>query len=143
MSKQFPGDDHPAAQANIKSFAAATAGKKEDWLALFDDAAVIQDPVGKSDMDPSGEGHRGKEAISQFWDMAIGSGNLSFDVKQRLPRADECAVLALVRNKMAGGAALETEMIVLYKVNSSGKIISLRAFWDYEGAMAQLGGATF
>lgn len=140
MSKlQFPGDDHPAAQANIKSFAAATAGTKDAWLALFAEDAVIQDPVGKSGLDPEGKGHRGKAAISAFWDSAIASGSVRFEVKQRLPRENECAVLAVVRNTFSPQATLETEMIVVYKVNDEGKIVSLRAFWDFEGAMSQMG----
>ena len=134
----FPNDDHPAAQANIKSFAAAAAKKKEEWLSLFADNAVVQDPVGVSDLDPTGKGHSGKEAIGKFWDMAIAGGNLSFEVKQRLPRENECAVLAVVKNDMGAGGSLQTEMIVFYRLNSAGKIESLRAFWDFEGAMKQM-----
>jgi len=42
---------------------AAEEGNKENWLALFDDNAIIEDPVGESPLDPSGEGHKGKKAI--------------------------------------------------------------------------------
>ena len=141
MNENFPGDKHPAAQANIKSFTAVAAQQKDAWLELFDDNATVQDPVGKSDMDPTGEGHHGKEAISKFWDMTIAGGEVSFEVKQRIPRANECAVLAIVQNKLASGVTLQTEMIVIYHINSAGKIQSLRAFWDYEGTMSKLGGA--
>lgn len=140
MSQDFPGDQHPAAIANIRSFAAAAAHKKEDWLALFADDAVVQDPVGVSTLDPSGGGHKGKEAIGAFWDNMIAPGKVSFEVKQRLPRENECAVLAVVNNKFSEGAALTTEMIVIYKVNQQGKIVSLRAFWDFDSAMAQMSG---
>jgi len=33
---------------------------KEDWLALFAEDAIVEDPVGTSMFDPDGTGHRGK-----------------------------------------------------------------------------------
>ena len=126
-------DAHPAAQANINSFAAVKAQDKATWLGLFADDAVVQDPVGVSALDPTGKGQRGKEAISGFWDMVIAGNTLSFDVKMRVPRGDECAVMTSLINRMPNGEQLETEMIVVYKVNAEGKIQSLRAFWDFDG----------
>ena len=55
--------DHPAIQANIKSIGLASKGKKDEWLALYAEDAVVQDPVGVSPFDPTGEGHKGKAAI--------------------------------------------------------------------------------
>ena len=126
-------DAHPAAQANINSFAAVKAQDKATWLGLFADDVVVQDPVGVSALDPTGKGHRGKEAVSGFWDMVIAGNTLSFDVKMRVPRGNECAVMASLINRMPNGEQLETEMIVIYKVNAEGKIQSLRAFWDFDG----------
>ena len=36
----------------------AVAKDKKNWLALFDKNAVVQDPIGKSPLDPVGNGHR-------------------------------------------------------------------------------------
>ena len=129
----MPNDNHPAALANINSFAAVVAKDKQAWLELFADDAVVQDPVGVSGLDPTGLGHKGKEAIAGFWDMTIANSTIDFDVKFREPRGDECAVVAALTNRMADGNSLSTEMVVIYKVNEQGKIISLRAFWDYDG----------
>ena len=52
---------------------------KETWLALFADDAVIEDPIGPSPLDPEGRGHRGKEAIAAFWDLAIATVKLRFE----------------------------------------------------------------
>jgi len=125
-------EQHPAAMANQKSFAAVEAKDKNTWLSLFAEDAVVEDPVGISAIDPTGKGHRGKEAISTFWDMVIANGDLSFNVHKRIPRGSECAVLASLSNRMPSGQELVTEMIVIYRVNDAGKIISLRAFWDYD-----------
>lgn len=124
-------DQHPAAAAHLKSFAAAMSGDKETWLGLFADDAVIEDPVGVSALDPSGGGHRGREAIENFWNMTIAAGQVKLNSKIRIPRARECAVLADVENTI-GDQKLTMQMIVVYRVNDAGKIVSLRAFWDYD-----------
>ena len=44
---------------------------KQAWVDNFADDALIEDPIGRSPLDPEGKGHRGKEAISRFWDNQI------------------------------------------------------------------------
>ncbi len=61
------------------------AKNKEAWLGLYADDAVIMDPVGVSPLDPTGLGQRGKEAISQFWDMVIAPGEMDFRVQSSHP----------------------------------------------------------
>lgn len=128
-----------AQQAATNSFAAVMAGDKAAWLALFADDALVQDPVGTSPLDPSGLGHRGKEAIAAFWDNVIAHGKMQLSIKASFPAGDECANLAGLRNEM-GDLVIENEMIVVYKANDEGKIVSLRAFWDFEAMQRQLGG---
>ena len=69
-----------AQQASKKSAANAMAKNRDAWLALFAEDAVVQDPVGKSPLDPTGEGHRGKEAIAAFFDNVIKPGNLTLEI---------------------------------------------------------------
>ena len=47
------------------------ARDKEACLAVFADDAIVEDPIGPSAFDPEGKGHRGRDAISAFWDLAI------------------------------------------------------------------------
>src|SRR5699024_12799142 len=61
----------PARVAAWHSMHAVSEGRKDDWLALFDPAAVVEDPVGVSGFDPEGKGHRGRSAIAAFWDASI------------------------------------------------------------------------
>ena len=74
---------HLAVEANKKSIKYASEGNKDAWLALYTDDAVVCDPVGKSPMDPSGEGHRGKAAIEAFWDNVIGPSNVEITANKR------------------------------------------------------------
>ena len=109
----------------------AVAKDKKNWLNLFDDDAIVQDPIGKSPLDPVGDGHKGKEAIEKFYDTVIANGNIEFNILESIPCADECANFAEIIN-VVGDVKIETKMIVIYRVNSNDKIVSLRAFWDYQ-----------
>src|SRR3984957_16012762 len=60
-----------ARDAAKQSMALTEAKDRDGWLALFADEAVVEDPVGPSGFDPEGKGHRGKEAITAFYDNVI------------------------------------------------------------------------
>ena len=115
----------------------AVAKDKQNWLDLFAEDAIVQDPIGKSPLDPVGDGHKGKEAIEKFYDTVIANGNIEFNILESIPCADECANFAQIIN-VVGDVKIETKMIVIYRVNSDNKIVSLRAFWDYEKMEDQL-----
>ena len=70
----------PAREASIQSMELAMAGDGEGWLALFADDAVVQDPYGKSPMDPEGLGRVGKEEIGKFCAAYIRPGAIKFEV---------------------------------------------------------------
>ena len=129
---------YKAQQAASKSFECVTNKDKESWLDLFSDDAVIQDPVGVSPLDPTGQGHRGKDAISNFWDTIIAPGNASFTIKSSHPAGDECANFAEVINQMPGGIEIKTDMVVVYTANDDGKVTSLKAYWEFEKVQEEL-----
>jgi len=134
MSEQ---NQHLAVQANINSMQNAMDKNKEAWLNLFDDNAIVRDPVGKSPLDPEGNGHIGKAKIEEFWDNVISKGNVQLTAKKRLISGDyHCAVEIEGRNEM-GGIKTLIEMIVIYEVNKEGKIIALSAHWNFDDLMTQ------
>ena len=115
----------------------AVAKDKQNWLDLFAEDAIVQDPIGKSPLDPDGNGHKGKGAIEKFYDTVIANGNIEFNILESIPCAEECANFAEIKN-IVGDEKIETKMIVIYRVNSDDKIVSLRAFWDYQEMEDQL-----
>ncbi|MDB4056575.1 hypothetical protein N9516_03670 [Gammaproteobacteria bacterium] len=115
----------------------AVAKDKENWLALFTKDALVQDPIGKSPLDPEGNGHKGIAAIEKFYDTVIADGDIEFTIIESIPCADECANYAQIVN-LVGDIKIETKMIVIYRINSNNKIESLRAFWDYQKMENQL-----
>lgn len=115
----------------------AVSKNKEAWLKLFSEDAIVQDPIGKSPLDEDGRGHIGKEAISAFYDLTIANSKIIFDIKESIPCGDECANFVDISNEI-NGAIISTKMIVVYRVNSDDKIVSLRAFWEYKELESQL-----
>ncbi|MDC0922567.1 ketosteroid isomerase family protein [Gammaproteobacteria bacterium] len=115
----------------------AVAKDKENWLALFTKDALVQDPIGKSPLDPEGNGHKGIAEIEKFYDTVIANGDIEFTIIESIPCADECANYAQIVN-LVGDIKIETKMIVIYRINSNNKIESLRAFWDYQKMENQL-----
>jgi len=131
--------EHLAVLANENSIKYAMEGNKEAWLALYTEDATVQDPVGKSPMDPSGEGHRGSKAIEHFWDTVIGQANLDIRVDKRWTSGDyRCCVAQVAHNDMGNGIVTQCDMLATYDVNEEGKITAMAANWCYDDMMAQL-----
>ena len=131
-------EEHPARAVSKKSIAAVKAKRKEDWLALFAADGVIQDPVGKSPIDPSGEGHRGTAAIAAFWDNQIAPNTIHFEVRESYAAGSECANVGTISIGMPNGMKARCDGVFVYRVNDAGKLVSLRAFWEFEQMMKTL-----
>ena len=86
---------------------------------------------------PTGKGHRGKAAIAAFWDNVISKGQVSFDYPKSYAAGDECAFTGAVINTFPGGKEFRAHGVFVYRVNEVGKLLSLRAYWEFanpEGA---------
>ncbi len=66
-----PNDPHPARAASQRSYSAVAKGDLDEWLTVYAEDAVIEDPVGPSMFDAEGKGHRGHDGIRAFWEAAI------------------------------------------------------------------------
>jgi steroid delta-isomerase len=127
--------DSPVHLAGKRSREAAMAHDKQAWLAVFADDATVEDPIGPSHFDPEGEGHRGKEAIAKFYDMAIAPSELTFNFEKTYQCGNEEANVGNIVIK-AAGYEVTAEGVFTYRVNDEGKIIALRAYWELDRATA-------
>jgi steroid delta-isomerase len=128
---------HPARDASLASYDAVSRKDKDAWLALFADDATIEDPVGPSMFDPEGNGHRGAEARSKFWDLTIGPvERFVFEIHDSLAAGNECANVARFHTTLSNGYTAYTDCVVIYRVDEAGKIESLRAIWEWDRAIA-------
>jgi steroid Delta-isomerase len=134
-----PETTHPARTASRRSMDAVTRGARDEWLTLFAEDGVVEDPVGKSMFDPTGNGHRGRDAIAAFWDMTIANvERFEFDIRDSFAAGNEVANVGTITTFLPGGSRVDTEGVFVYRVNEDGLIVSMRAFWEMERAMATL-----
>lgn len=132
--------DHPARLAGERSRDAVTRGARQEWLDLFADDAVIEDPVGVSPLDPSGAGHRGKPAIAAFWDQVIRRDprqRTTFDYHSQYAVGSECACVGSLTNHFPDGSTFTVEGVFVYRINDDGKLASLRTYWEFEKGVFQ------
>ncbi len=133
---------HPARAASQRSMAAVGARDKQAWLALWSEDGCVEDPVGPSFLDPTGDGHRGKEAIGAFFDANIGGlEGLRFDITDSFAAGNEVANVGTIHLTLPGGSTMRCEGVFVYRIDDAGLLVSLRAFWETERMMATAGDA--
>jgi steroid Delta-isomerase len=128
---------HPARDAGFRSYDAVCRKAKEEWLELFADDGWIEDPVGASVFDPDAKGHHGREGRSRFWDLTIATvERFVFEITDSFAAGNECANVGTIHTTMSNGYTISTEGVFIYRVNDEGKLVSLRAIWEWDRAMA-------
>lgn len=128
-------EDHPAKVAGERSRSAVMRGAKQEWLDLFADDAVVEDPIGVSPLDPTGKGHRGKQEISAFWDRVImrdPKTRIQFDYHTQYAVGNECACVGSLTNHFANGSSFTVQGVFVYRVDDDGKLASLRTYWEFD-----------
>ncbi|KAA0021956.1 nuclear transport factor 2 family protein [Antrihabitans cavernicola] len=129
-------DDHPARVAGRASQAAVRGKNKDAWLDLFAADGWVEDPVGPSGYDPEGKGHHGRDGIGKFWDMSIAhTESIDFRFHDSFACGNEAVFVGTIRT-LIGGGQIDAEGVFKYRVDDDGKIVSLRAFWEIDRAMA-------
>jgi ketosteroid isomerase-like protein len=128
---------HPARDAAFRSYEAVIAKDRQAWIDNFAEDGWIEDPVGPSGFDPDGKGHHGPEARGAFWDMTIATiDRFVFEIQDSFACGDECANVGTIHTTLSNGYTVHTAGVFTYRVDDAGKIVSLRAHWELERAMA-------
>ena len=124
-------EEHPARAASKRSMAAVGARDRAGWLALWHEDGCVEDPVGVSWLDPTGQGHRGKEAIGRFFDTTIATlEGIRFEITDSFAAGSEVANVGTIHLTLPGGTTGRCEGVFVYKVDEQGLLVSLRAFWE-------------
>ena len=116
--------------ASRRSWACVHAQDREGWLGLMSDDIVVEDPIGRSPLDPVGEGHRGKDAVARFWDANIGPNQIKIDARQTFTGGDEVAHVMSLTTIFRGGQHVVVEGIFTYEVDAEGLIKAIRGYWE-------------
>jgi ketosteroid isomerase-like protein len=127
-----------ARELALASLDAVAGQQREAWLALFADDAVVEDPVGKSVFDPSGQGHRGREAIAGFYDRFVCRNKaFSYVIREWHACGDEVASAATFTMVGPDDVERQLDLITVHKATADGKLASIRAFWTFDGIAAR------
>jgi ketosteroid isomerase-like protein len=129
----YPADDDRSARAAaLRSRAAVHAGDREKWLSLFTEDAVVEDPVGISMFDATGEGHRGPDARAAFYDEVISANPVHMDVHASYAGGNEVANVMTITTTFPDGSSAAVPLVGVYRVDDDGMIESLRGFWELD-----------
>lgn len=134
-----PNDPHPAREASQRSYSAVAKGDLAEWLTVYDEEALLEDPVGPSMFDPEGNGHHGHAGISAFWEKAIAPiAAFEFEINDSFanPGSDTCANIGRIKTSFSDGSHTTTDLIMVYVVNDAGRVTSMKAYWEPERTMA-------
>ena len=134
-----PNDPHPARVASQRSYSAVAKGDLAEWLTVYAEDAVLEDPVGPSMFDAEGKGHHGHAGISAFWELAIAPiDTFEFTITDSFanPGSNTCANICSVKTSFADGSHTTTDLIMVYVVNDDGRVASMKAFWEPDRTMA-------
>jgi ketosteroid isomerase-like protein len=128
---------HPARDAAFRSYEAVIAKDKQAWLDNFAEDGWVEDPVGPSIFDRDGRGHHGVEGRAAFWDKTIATvETFVFEIHDSFAAGHECANVGTIHTTLSNGYKVHTEGVFVYRVDDAGKLVSLRAIWEFDRAMA-------
>ena len=128
---------HPARDAALRSYDAVCRKDKDAWLDLFAEGGWVEDPVGPSMFDETGAGHHGRDGRSAFWDKTIATvSRFVFEITDSFAAGNECANVGTLHTTLDNGFTVHTEGVFIYRVDEDGKLVSLRAIWEFDRAMA-------
>ena len=132
-----PNDPHPARLASQRSYSAVAKGDLAEWLTVYAEDAVIEDPVGPSMWDEEGKGHRGHEGISAFWKLAIEPiDTFEFTINDSFANGNSCANIGRIKTSFADGSHTTTDLIMVYTIHDDGRVASMKAYWELDRTMA-------
>jgi len=124
--------EHPARLASQRSMKAVMSHDRDTWLSLFHPDACIEDPIGKSPIDPTGEGIRGTAAIEKFYDDNVAPNRHEFEVHRSFAAGNEVANVLTLTTTLANGMTGSFDGVFTYRVDADGKILNLRGFWELD-----------
>jgi len=117
--------------ASRRSWACVQAKDKPGWLALMADDICMEDPIGRAFTNPTGEGVRGKAAVSEFYDKNIAPSTIRIETHESYAsEANECAHVMTLTTTLANGAVSKVRGIFTYRTDEAGLITNLRGFWN-------------
>ena len=124
--------NHPALVAARNSWRCVMSKDKEGWLGLMADDVRVEDPIGMSPTNPTGEGIQGKAALADFYEKNIAPSQITIEAEQSFAAGNESAHVLNLTTAFPNGVRMRVHGIFTYKINDEGRITNLRGFWSLE-----------
>jgi hypothetical protein len=129
-------NEPPARRAALLSREYVHSKNREGWLGLYAQDGIIEDPIGVSPIDPTGQGHRGPAAREAFWDNFNAPSRINVDILESYAAGNEVANHAIITTTIdaGNGKALQQKVhgVFTYHVNEEGKLLALRGYWEVD-----------
>ena len=125
----------------VRSMSAVEAGDRDGWLGLFVADAVVEDPIGPSPMNPSGEPRRGIDAIVEFYDNVIAMGECGSRSGSRTRRATNVPTSGRSPS-VPRRVEVAVEGVYTYRSDGNGRLVALRAYWEFDSMTVRTGWVT-
>ena len=119
--------------------AAVARHDKEEWLSLFAEDGVVEDPVGTTPHKAGGS--VGKLALDRFWDTFIAPNAITFHVNQDIVATRHVVRDVNIEIKSSTGMVLQVPTHILYELceeNGKLKVARLAAHWELLGMVWQV-----
>jgi hypothetical protein len=68
----------------------------------------------------------------------IAPGDIRFCIRQTFACGSECANVGTITTRLPNNAVSRTDLVMVYRVNDAGKVVSLRAFWEFDQTVANI-----
>jgi steroid delta-isomerase len=116
-------------------FRTISARDKSAWLALFDKAGVVHEPVGATPAE-------GREGFEQVWQVFTGPfATLSFETDEVFYSGSGAAARWSARASATTGSSADFAGITVFEVDQDGRIQTVMSYWDPAAVLIQLAGA--
>ena len=133
--------DNVAYQMSLRSRECVHSHDKQGWLDMFAEDGAIEDPIGASALDPSGNGHRTPAEREAFWDTTIANSDIKITILESHTADRECANRLRLNIAMdIDGQRYRQEVhgVFTYRVDAAGRLAALRGYWEFDEGMASL-----
>ena len=122
--------ENPAMVAARNSWLCVQSNDREGWLYLMAEDVCMEDPIGRAPTNPTGEGVKGKKALSEFYDKHMGPSTIEITTHESYAaEASESAHVMTLHTTLSNGVKTKVRGIFTYRTDQEGKITSLRGYW--------------
>jgi len=115
-------------------FRTLSAGDKKAWLALFDNNAVLHEPVGTT----PAEGREGLEQVWQVFTAPFATFTMQSD--EVFYSGSGAAARWSAHATAADGRAADFSGITVFEIDGDGRIQTVMSYWDPAAVLIELAG---